>query len=240
MELKVDNAKYWAECIGVVSNLVNEGLLKADKDGLSLKAMDNTNISMVSFLMPNKVFSKYAIENEESFGINFDNLTKMLSRIREGESLVIKGKEDAITFEFHKEKSKRRMKSKLIEIKDKDVKEPKITSTATLRIKAKDLSDVIKDVAMVSPYMSLELDKEKQRIYAKGDMGEIDEDFICDSSIEKEVKVGFNLEFVQDMIRGCPSENEIEIQVASGSPMRLSYNIGDTKVAYYLAPYMED
>ena len=51
-ELKLENAKYWRDCIDALVSLIDEGLFSITNDGISLKAMDPSGISMVSFSMP--------------------------------------------------------------------------------------------------------------------------------------------------------------------------------------------
>jgi Proliferating cell nuclear antigen, N-terminal domain. len=53
-ELKMDNAKYWRDCVESIVSLIDEGSFNIAKDGISLKAMDPSGISMVSFFIPSK------------------------------------------------------------------------------------------------------------------------------------------------------------------------------------------
>src|SRR5271166_2049450 len=99
-ELKIDNAKYWRDCVESIVNLVDEGLFNITKEGISLKAMDPSSISMISFMMPNKSFSKFTVEKPTSIGLNIENLDKMLSRTRDGESLIMKDSENKLLLEF--------------------------------------------------------------------------------------------------------------------------------------------
>lgn len=57
---------------------------------------------------------------------------------------------------------------------------------------------------------------------------------------EKEVKGTFNLEFLNAMIRGCNKDSDIQITLANNKPISLSYNIGDAKLMFVLAPYIEE
>ena len=81
-ELKLDNAKHWRDCIDAIVSLIDEGLFSISPEGITLKAMDPSGISMVSFTMPKKAFSKYEIEKAVSIGLNLDNLSKILARTR--------------------------------------------------------------------------------------------------------------------------------------------------------------
>ena len=99
-ELKIDNAKYWRDCINSIGSLVDEGVFNISKDGISLKAMDPSSISMVSFHMPSKSFSKFSVEGNANVGLNIENLGKILSRTRENEALVIKDTDNKLSMEF--------------------------------------------------------------------------------------------------------------------------------------------
>ena len=48
-EIKIDNAKYWRDCVEAIVSLVDEGTFNITKEGIALKAMDPSGISMVSF-----------------------------------------------------------------------------------------------------------------------------------------------------------------------------------------------
>ena len=53
-ELKIDDARYWKSSVDSIVSLIDEGTFSITKEGVSLKAMDPSGISMISFFMPNK------------------------------------------------------------------------------------------------------------------------------------------------------------------------------------------
>ncbi|MDE1811176.1 MAG: DNA polymerase sliding clamp, partial [Candidatus Micrarchaeota archaeon] len=81
-ELKIDDARYWKTCVDSIVSLIDEGTFSIAKEGISLKAMDPSGISMVSFSMPNKAFSKYDIDKAAMVGLNLENLSKILASSR--------------------------------------------------------------------------------------------------------------------------------------------------------------
>ncbi len=246
-ELKIDNAKYWKDCISAIVSLVDEGLFNITKEGITLKAMDPSSISMISFTMPNKSFSKFSVEKPTSIGLNIENLDKMLSRTRDGESLVMKDSDNKLLMEFIGPNGRRRYKLQLIDVKKSVEKEPNVDFDADIKMNGEPLKDIIKDAGLISSYISFNASKNQFSVRARGDSGELEEFHETENSgimkkmdAKKEAESTFNLEFLENMVKSCPPGNDIDIALKSSEPMKLGYNIGDASVTYFLAPYMEE
>ena len=245
-EIKLDNAKYWRDCIGAIGSLVDEGLFNISKDGITLKAMDPSSISMISFSMPSKAFSKFTIDKNSSIGVNMENLGKILSRTRDDEALVMKDSEGKLSLEFVGASSRRRYKLQMIDVKKSVEKEPNVAFDANVEISGDPLKDILKDASLISSYIAFKASKDQFTTSAHGDSGELEELHNKDGAImrkvdaEKNAEAVYNLEFLENMVKSCPSGNAIQIAMKSNEPLRLSYKIGDSELVYYLAPYMED
>ncbi|MEM2137991.1 MAG: hypothetical protein QW568_02795, partial [Candidatus Anstonellaceae archaeon] len=58
-KFSVDDAKRYKNATDAIVNLIDEGILEVGKDGLFLRAMDPSQIAMVSFTMPKTAFSSF-------------------------------------------------------------------------------------------------------------------------------------------------------------------------------------
>ncbi|MGC8676030.1 MAG: proliferating cell nuclear antigen (pcna) [Candidatus Micrarchaeia archaeon] len=245
-ELKLDDARYWRDCVEAIVSLVDEGVFTISKEGISLKAMDPSGISMVSFFMPSKAFSNYDVEKSASIGVNLDNLSKIMSRTRDNESLVMKDSDNKLLLEFAGGKGKRRYKLQLIDIKNKDEKEPKVEFDANVEVDGEHLKNVLKDASLISSYISFKASKEQFAITAKGDSGELEEVHDVDGSEVKKISASkdasavFNLEFLENMVKSSQVGNSVVLELKTNQPLRLNYNIGQATITYYLAPYVEE
>jgi proliferating cell nuclear antigen len=245
-ELKLDNAKYWRDCVEAIVSLVDEGIFNITKEGISLKAMDPSGISMISFFMPSKVFSKYELEKSTDIGLNIDNLSKIMSRTRENEALVLKDVDGKLSLEFVGSKSRRRYRLHLIDVRKKEDKEPKVEFDASVEVDGEHLKNALKDASLISSYIAFKAAKSNFTISAKGDSGELEELNEIDGAgvkkldTSKEAQAVFNLEFLENMVRSSQAGSSIKLSIKSDQPLRMSYNIGDAAVTYYLAPYVED
>ncbi len=245
-EIKLDNARYWRDCIGAIGALVDEGLFNITKEGISLKAMDPSSISMIAFTIPSKAFSKFTVDKNTTIGLNLENLNKILSRTRDDEALVMKDTDSKLSMEFVGAASKRKYRLQLIDVKKSVEKEPNVAFDAKVEISADPLKDILKDASLLSSYITFKAAKDQFTTSAHGDSGELEELHTNDGSVVKKVDVEknadavFNLEFLENMVGPCPSGNTVSIAMKSNEPLKLSYNIGESSLSYFLAPYMED
>ena len=244
-EIKLDDARYWRDCISAIGALVDEGLFNITKEGISLKAMDPSSISMVAFFIPAKAFSKFTIDKNTSIGVNLENLGKILSRTRDDEALVMKDADSKLSMEFIGA-SRRRYRLQMIDVKKSVEKEPNVEFDANVEISGDHLKDILKDASLLSSYISFKAAKDQFATSAHGDSGELEELHGKDGGIVKKVDASknadavFNLEFLENMVKSCPVGNSVSIAMKSNEPLRLSYSIGESSISYFLAPYMED
>ncbi|MGC8567838.1 MAG: proliferating cell nuclear antigen (pcna) [Candidatus Micrarchaeia archaeon] len=244
-EIKIDNAKYWKSCVDSIVNLVDEGSFLIAKEGISLKAMDPSGIGMVSFFMPNKAFSKYDVDAQANIGLNLENFSKILSSARFEEQLVMKESGKKLALEFVGKSSKRRYSLPLIDVKKDIDKEPKIDFTASVELRSDAFKEILKDVDMLSSYINFRLEKDSFSVAAKGDAGDLEEehsasDYIKKLDVKSPANATFNLDYLSRMVSAATANSSIKLWLKnSDDPTKIEYEIGDAKVAYYLAPYME-
>ncbi len=245
-EIKIDDARYWKNCIDAIGSLIDEGSFNITKEGISLKAMDASGISMVSFFIPNKAFSKYNIDKSSTVGINLDNFSRIMNSSRNNEQLILKEDANKLSVEFSGQNSKRRYKLPIIEVRKDSEKEPKIDFESFVEVKGDSLKEMLKDALMLSSYVGLKTDKGTFRVTAKGDAGELEEEHLDNAEFIKKLDVNkpssssFNLDYLIKIINSCPSNSNIQISLKTDEPIKVDYAIGDAKVSYYLAPYMEN
>lgn len=244
-EIKIDDARYWKNCVDSIVSLVDEGSFVLSKEGITLKAMDPSGISMVSFSIPNKAFSKYDVEKQASIGLNLDNLSKILASARTGEQLLMKDSSNKLAIEFIGEHSRRRYKLPMIDVKKDVEKEPKVEFESRVSLKSDSLKEVLKDANLLSTYIGFRTEKDSFKVVAKGDAGELEEEHMNEADMIKKLDVTkpssatFNLEYLERIISACPSNSPIDMSLKSDEPVRINYKIGDAELAYFLAPYME-
>jgi proliferating cell nuclear antigen len=246
-EIKIDDARYWKNCVESIVSLVDEGTFNISKEGIMLKAMDPSGISMVSFSMPSKAFSKYDVEKPSAVGLNIDNLSKILATARDGEQLLMKDSGNKLAIEFiGQNNSRRRYKLPILDVKKESDKEPKIAFESLVEMKGDYLKNILKDANLLSTYIGFKTDKNAFMVVAKGDAGELEEEHEGNTDVLKKLEVTkassatFNLEYLDRIISACPVDSSVSLSLKSEEPIKVNYKIGDAELSYFLAPYMEN
>ncbi len=245
-EIKMDDARYWKNCIDSIVSLIDEGTFTISKDGISLKAMDPSGISMVSFTIPNKAFSKFDVDKQTVVGLNIENLSKIMASSRNGEQLLMKDSGNKITIEFIGQTSKRRYKLPILDVRKDPEKEPKVAFESLVEVKSDSLKEIVKDASLLSTYVGFKTDKNSFVVLAKGDAGELEEEHMNNADAVKKLDVTkpsqatFNLEYLERMISAAPAGSNVSLSIKTEEPIKVEYKIGEAAVSYFLAPYMEN
>lgn len=247
MELVIEDAKEFKQCIGAIVNLIDEGVFEVSKEGMRLRSMDASQIAMVDFALPKGAFSKVDSPEKASIGLNLVDLTKILSRAREGEqlSMSLDEKESRLLLKFSGGQSKRSFKMPLLDVDSPFPREPKITFEAIVRIRGGELKEMLKDAGMLSSHVTLHARKDEFIVEARGDSGELlietkkDSKAIAEITVTTESTAMFPFEYLDDLTRACPDDSEIKLELKMDAPVRVSYKTGKAELSYYLAPRVE-
>ncbi|MGC9149499.1 MAG: hypothetical protein ACP5FX_00035 [Candidatus Micrarchaeia archaeon] len=248
MRIVLEDAGFWKSCVSAIANIIDEGTFVVSKEGMQLKAVDSSGISMVSFFLPKDAFSEYEVketeEEIEEIGVSFEDLEKITARLRNGERLEIKKEGNLLTMNFGK---RGWVKLSLIETTNKVEKDPTYGRDVEVLVSSYDLKEMLKDASIVSSQVTFEVDENKFFVFAKSENGEIketpEENAIKEirvSSQETKPRATFSLEFLTNIIKACPDEENIKLIFGKDTPIRIEYIIGKANFVYYLAPIIEE
>lgn len=245
-EVKIDNAKTFKDCVDALVTLIDEGEFEIAKDGIKLRAMDPSQIAMVDFVLPKSAFEKYDVPEDTKIGLNLDDLSKIMARVRQGESLILRPDKTGSRLELiFKAKSMRKFNLPLLDIGSQAPKEPKIDFDSRVRVNGFSLKEGLKDASLVSSHVVLKTSPTGFDIESHGDKGEVlieakkDEDAIIEHTINKEAKAMFPLEYLNDLLKATDGSAIVTLDLKTDAPLKLQYPIGEATVTYYLAPRIE-
>ena len=245
MRLIIQDAPALKSAIDSIVCLVEEGQFEVKKDGLELKAMDPSQISMVSFSMPKEAFVEYDVPEEMKIGVDINQFASVLSRGKKGEKAELTVEEGRLIVKFSGEKHRKTFKVPLIETGDRVQKEPKIEFKNIAKIKAEALRDTLKDAKLISSHVRLQLTPEQFIVDVRGENGDVRAEFekggaeLTELTTVTGAKATFPLQYLEDMVKATPSASAVTINLETDRPLRLEYDVEGAKVVYYLAPRIE-
>ncbi len=245
MKIVIDDATSLKDAVDTIVNLVEEGLFEITNEGVRLKAMDPSQISMISFFMPKEVFSQYALEEERKIGIDVDKFSKVLARGMRGESAELGLEEGRLKVIFSGAKKRRVFRLPLIDVGSGLEREPKIEYRNHIKVEPEAFKEVLKDAKLVSSHIRLILEDARFKVEIRGDEGEVKEEFEKDSEDVKELKVQegaratFPLQYLEDIVKASKSGSPLTIYLETDRPLKVEYDVVGAKSVYYLAPRIE-
>ena len=245
MRLVVNDAPALKAGIDAIVSLVEEGQFEVKNDGLHLKAMDPSQISMVSFTMPKSAFVEYSVSEETKIGIDITQLANVLARGKKGEKAELSVEEGRLVVKFQGEKHKRTFKVPLVEAGERVQREPKIEFRNFAIVKADAFKETLKDAKLVSSHLRLQLTPEQFIVDVRGENGEVRAEFdkgspeVVELKTESAVKATFPLQYLEDMVKATTASSVVRINLETDRPLKLEYEVEGSRVVYYLAPRIE-
>jgi len=242
----VDDAKRYKNATDAIVNLIDEGILEVREDGLFLRAMDPSQIAMVSFAMPKSAFASYEAPSPSAkVGLNFDAIAKILSRSRGSEKLQLSQEGNKFQLKFIGTGRKRSFKVPILDMPAGVAKEPAIAHDAVVKISSSHFRESLRDAALVGSHISLEANENGFSIEVHGDSSDLSEESekageeIIEMKVNKPSRATFPLQYLDDIVKACPDNAPLTLYLKGNAPLKAEYEVESAKVVYYLAPRID-
>jgi len=246
-DLTFDNAKVFKDCVDALVTLIDEGTFNITQEGITLRAMDPSQIAMVDFKLPKEAFEKFTVTSDTKISLNLDHLSKITARSRPGETLNLKldDSKSRLILIF-KGQNTRRFNMPLLDSTTAEPREPSIDFDGTIKINGNVLKEGLKDASLISPHVILDTNEEGFTIESTGDKGHViietkkGDDILIEHSVNTSCKAMYPLEYMNDVLKGAESGAVVLLELKTDAPLRVQYPIGQATVTYYLAPRIEN
>ncbi|MEW6528555.1 MAG: proliferating cell nuclear antigen (pcna) [Candidatus Micrarchaeota archaeon] len=231
--------------IDAIASLVEEGIFEITNTGIHLKAIDPSQISMISFIMPKESFLEYEINEERKIGLDIEQLSNVLSRGTKTERAELEIEDGRFVIKFVGEKKKRTFKIQILDIGEGIQKEPRLESGNFVKINASTLKEILKDAKLISSHIRFLLSANYFIAEVNGDSGDVHAEFeknsaeIIEIKTTNDIRATFPLQYLEDIIKASPNNEIITMYLETDKPLKVEYNILGTEVKYYLAPRIE-
>lgn len=248
LKLKMDNSEVWKDCIGAVSNLIDEVNLEFSEDGVMMKAMDPSHVALADFKLSSDALSEYDLEAPLKLGVDLAEMDKVLSRAGRGDEFVMEFDEDENRLRLiFKGDSTRRFSLPLLEIEEEELPEPDLAFTASAKVTAGTINDGLKDAALVGDNVKFELTENEFVMKIESDTGSAELELPKGSPGLQELEVNepseamYNIGYLEDMIKAAASNDLVKINHGVDLPIQVIFDIADGNghLKFLLAPRVE-
>ncbi len=248
MKLTLTEPKYLKDSISIISELVNDVVIKVQKDKLEIVAMDPATVAMIVFRLLSSAFSEYNVKEEKLISISLENLKQVLKRAKPSDIIILTLDEDKNRLVIQlKGESTRTFNISLIDIKEKEQKIPELKFPLKIELNTMIFDEAVEDMDIVSDSVLLLAEQGKLVIQAESNLsqGHVEIKSGDDSSIKvdnkEKVKAKYSIEYLKKMIKGSKIADKVTIQFNKDYPLKLEYKVIDKmELLFILAPRVEN
>jgi len=233
--LELKQVDFFKSAIESISSFVPEGNFRFTDKGIFFKAVDPSQVVLVDYFVDKKLFEKYIIE-PNYIGVDLVEFSKILQRSLPSDKLILDVSDAEIKIRLESD-LKRNFRLPLIDVSAEEPKAPDINYEAKVEINASSLKEIIKDASLFGSSVVLKVSDGKFFVEAKGSQGVMDAEASKNTQVSSkgEITAKFSLNFLQNIVKQAANEKIVTIELKNDSAMRVSYNIGSSKITFYLA-----
>ncbi|MBI4176324.1 MAG: proliferating cell nuclear antigen (pcna) [Candidatus Aenigmarchaeota archaeon] len=234
--------------IPIIAEIIDEGLFRADKSGISLLSPDRTMVSVIDFKVLSSAFESYEVDGEKEIGLNLANFVSVLKRVKSTDKLALelgqKSNKLKITVEGE---SRRVFEIPLIDIK---VEKPPIDQLAfpgSMEVESRLIEDGIADADIVGDSVMFELKPDTFRMHSKGDVSTAElaigkgDTGMLGIHAKESMAARYPLEYLKKMIKANKLASQMSIELGNDYPMRIGFKVIDKlSLSFILAPRVEE
>jgi len=242
------DARVWRYMIASIEKIIDEGVFVISESGISLRALDTSNVVMVDLFYPESSFREFEPgEGETEFGVSFGVLSKVLRRARKNDELELKVGESELEVIF-RGRGKRLFRIPQIMLTHQKLPEPKIPITVTASITSTVFREAVRTIEPIADTIVFEADGEGEKLYIRGE-GDIEKaelilslerGSLIDLSVENPDRSMYTLEYFSQMMQAAQAANTVAIKYSMDAPIRVDMLYPpEGRLTFYVSPRIE-
>ncbi|MBU0530554.1 MAG: DNA polymerase sliding clamp [Candidatus Aenigmatarchaeota archaeon] len=242
-KLKLADIDLLRNSIPIISEIIDEGIFKFEKDGISLISPDRTMVSVVDFKILSSAFEEYDLQEPENIGLSLGHLVSIIKRATSEDKMIIEstGKnklkivlQGSGTRTFH------------IPIIDVSVEKPPLDQLnfgGKIELESRIVEQGISDADVIGDSVIFEASPGLFKMSSKGDTTSVELEMMKESAgilginVDKQIRAQYPLEYLKKMIKANKLAKQIVLEFGTDYPIRLSFKqIDKLQLNFILAP----
>ncbi len=238
-------SKLLKNLVDVISNFVDEVNFRVNEEGISIRAMDSSRVALLDVKIGREILEEFELDQEEVVGIDLDRFEKILKRAKAKNSIGLeKETEENVLKIIIRNGARREFELPLIEVAEEEIRIPELDYKATVEIDADYFLEIIKDIDIISDYVTFLADENKLKIFGRGELGSVNVVFRREEALSFEVsescEATFGIEYLKDILSGAKIADTVRIFLGKDLPLKLEFVIPGCNLVFYLAPRIEE
>ncbi|KAL0079692.1 proliferating cell nuclear antigen [Phycomyces blakesleeanus] len=252
LEARLNQARLLKSLLEAIKELVTECNFDCNDTGISLQAMDNSHVALVSMLLRCDGFDPYRCDRNIPLGINLVNLSKILKCARNDDTLTLKADDggDVLSMVFESKDSEKisEYDLRLMDIDSEHLGIPETTYDAVVHMSSAKFSEICREMQVLSDSVTVECTKEGIKFSGDGEVGKGGITLKASSSVDSDddstvielqqtVCMTFALKYLVNFTKATPLSPRVSLNLSAEVPLLVEYKLDNLgHVRYYLAP----
>lgn len=242
-------AEVLKELVAVVSTLVDEVKIKADSEGLSLKAVDPAHVAMVEASLNKGAFEEYEVKETE-LGLDIDKLKDAVNLARAGDEIVLHQDTERNRLVLNIGNLTRAMP--LIDTTGMpEPKVPKLDLPTHIMVQAQEVARGLKASKSVADHIELAATPDLFQLRCEGDNQnlvdlKLEKAQLDELDCKEEVRSLFSLDYFAQMVGAVRGDRALTLALGNDFPVLIEFDIAENDltgaqghVKYLLAPRID-
>lgn len=233
--------------IPAIAEIIDEGVFKVDKNGISMLAPDRTMVSVTDLRLLAPAFDEFSVEKEESIGLNLSHFAEVLKRVGGGDRLTLETGKGNMLRITAKGASTRTFEIPLIEVTTEKPPIDQLAFEGSVSLNSELFDAGVSDAEVIGDSVILEAGPEGFSMRAKGDVRSANLELnkndkgLLKLETKGKIKAQYPLEYLKKMMKAGRVAKHLTVEFSSDYPLRLTFKaIDKMSLSFILAPRVSE
>ncbi len=221
-------------------DMINQANFDCSADGISLQAMDEAHVSLVTMTLRAQAFEMFRCDRSLSLGINLANFCKVLKCAQNDDTVKITADDegaDCAEFMFSNQGGDRvaHFQLKLMDIDSEHMNVPNGEYQAVIHMPSSEYRRIFTDLSVIGDTVTIEASKQSVCFSVDGDIGvgalnvrqsdAVDEKQAVSISVKEPVKMTFPGRYLVMFTKACPVSQTVSLCLHEEQPLAVEFTL---------------
>ncbi|CAG9311287.1 unnamed protein product [Blepharisma stoltei] len=251
-EALISKAADLKRIIEALKEMINEGNVKIDSEGISLQAMDASHVALIVLNMEATNFEEFRCDHRKTLGIPIQNLWKMMRIAGADDSIRLIADDTCTKLKIVSENSAGKVGDfdlNLIILPEEQLEMQDIDHICEITMESSEFARICRELAVISDELAIIATKERIVFEVNGDAGK--GQICCNNGncISKEqvlidckgsVQGSYALRYINQFNKAALLGDRVFIKMAPDLPISFTFPFSLGSITYFLAPKLPE
>lgn len=245
--LAINDARLIRKAFKATASLIDEASVKISDEGLSIRALDLAEVSMIDLVLSKEAFETFEFQRPFKANIRLNDVLNLLKFESKSEKLEISFTEDKVSFRVSNNFT-RIFTIPVFFSEDKDLPLPKVSLGNSFETKVSTIKHLLESGKHISDYVSISVENNVVVLSAKGEISEYrvllkaEEGNLVNPVLKEGSKASYDLKRLSSIVSSLLFGESLKLEFDTDLPMKITQSVEEvpnSMVTFFIAPRME-